>query len=146
MWDPIRIHRNHNPKSRKHHSPHLTTCWFPRFKRAAICTAVSLLPERVIAESRDLFLRLDLDGDGTVSSQDLKKADLVLFFGLVLILFLLILFFGFVWFYSFLLMFSEFFFFFWGGGWLSKFWWLLREPKWRNSFVGLPFWVSCKLG
>ena len=45
----------------------------PRFKRAAICTAVSMLPEQDIADSRELFLRLDLDGDGTVSAQDLKK-------------------------------------------------------------------------
>eukprot|EP00913_Durusdinium_trenchii_P011739 g11025.t1 len=45
-----------------------------KFKRAAICTAVSMLPEQDIADSRELFLRLDLDGDGTVSAQDLKKA------------------------------------------------------------------------
>lgn len=45
-----------------------------KFKRAVICTAVSMLPEQEIAESRNIFMSLDADGDGMVSAQDLKKA------------------------------------------------------------------------
>ena len=45
-----------------------------KFKRAGICTAVSMLPEQDIAESRDMFMQLDVDGDGMVSAHDLKKA------------------------------------------------------------------------
>jgi len=45
-----------------------------KFKRAVICTAVSMLPEQDIVESREMFMKLDADGDGMVSVQDLKKA------------------------------------------------------------------------
>ena len=33
-----------------------------------------MLPEQDIAESREIFMKLDADGDGMVSVQDLKKA------------------------------------------------------------------------
>ena len=35
---------------------------------------VSMLPEQDIVESREMFMKLDADGDGMVSVQDLKKA------------------------------------------------------------------------
>jgi len=33
-----------------------------------------MLPEQDIVESREMFMKLDADGDGMVSVQDLKKA------------------------------------------------------------------------
>ncbi|CAJ1426755.1 unnamed protein product [Effrenium voratum] len=45
-----------------------------KFKRSVICTAVYMLPESQIAELRELFISLDIDGDGVISSADLKRA------------------------------------------------------------------------
>ena len=47
---------------------------FNKFKRAVICTAVSMLADHQIASSRELFISLDADKDGKISAQDLKRA------------------------------------------------------------------------
>ncbi|CAE7237717.1 CPK2 [Symbiodinium sp. CCMP2456] len=47
---------------------------YNKFKRAVICTAVSMLSDHQIASSRELFISLDADRDGKVSAQDLKRA------------------------------------------------------------------------
>jgi len=47
---------------------------FNKFKRAVICTAVSMLSDQQISESRELFIGMDVDRDGKISASDLKRA------------------------------------------------------------------------
>eukprot|EP00439_Symbiodinium_sp_Y106_P075705 s658_g15.t1 len=47
---------------------------YNKFKRAVICTAVSMLSDHQIASSRELFISLDADRDGKISAQDLRVA------------------------------------------------------------------------
>eukprot|EP00931_Biecheleriopsis_adriatica_P008427 TRINITY_DN109614_c0_g1_i1.p1 TRINITY_DN109614_c0_g1~~TRINITY_DN109614_c0_g1_i1.p1 ORF type:complete len:610 (-),score=97.10 TRINITY_DN109614_c0_g1_i1:182-2011(-) len=45
-----------------------------KFKRAVLSIAASMLPDTLVQPSRDLFINLDVDGDGVISIKDLKVA------------------------------------------------------------------------